>query len=96
MSTGKTKLIKIKIAAKIQLWHAASLHTHMNDEPYKITGDMLTVCAWCHPSLSIFEAYPGLKTGHFKLSHGICPTCKAKMLEQIRAAKNPCHLARGE
>lgn len=71
------------------VWHGNCLPSRMENTDYKISGDMLTVCAWCYPAQSIYETYPSLRCLGLRLSHGICKACKAKTLEQIQTTKNP-------
>ena len=42
---------------------------------------VIHVCAWCHPEQTIYKHYPHLRDLGYKLSHGICEGCKAKLME---------------
>jgi len=55
----------------------------MQNEPYLVKGpNLISVCMFCWPGEAIFRPFPDLRG--VQISHGICPSCKARMLEEVK------------
>jgi len=69
----------------------------MNTSNYELDHEakQITTCAWCFPGDAVLEAFPELApVSYYGISHGICPSCKAKQLAQIAARRREITLRR--